>query len=125
MGLSVALLVVLILFVLVELHKFMLTFEKFGGDLGFAKVHHLPSRLGTLCSEFSLDTGGVVYPLLFSAEREGGISTEAAAVGAPIQLQMSTACRGRQAHSRVHRRHRGRHCWCHRRFGSRSPRLDC
>ena len=70
-GLSLALLGILAVFVLVELYKLMLTLEEFGGDLGyFAKVYQLPTRIRTLCSKLSLDTGGDVNPLLFSAKRE-------------------------------------------------------
>ena len=98
LGLSMASPVVLVLFVLIELYKFMLT----------------------LRSELSLDTGGDFDSLLLSAERElyfhgnGGCRCSPFSYGG-----------GERVHSREHRRHCGRHCWRHRWYGSSPLRLVC
>ena len=55
-----------------------------------------------------------------------GISTEAAAVGAGLSvLYEYRSEEDDKAHCCVHHRHRARHCWCHRWWKSRSPRLIC
>ena len=93
----------------VELYMFMLTFESSVVTLD------LPRYITCLP-----DYGRYVGSSRWIPVGIHGSGRCRCALSAPI-----TACRGREAHSRVHRRHRGRHCWCHRRFGSRSPRLAC